>query len=96
MRLVLSRLALAELDEILGFIRERSPLGARNVEARIRRAFDHIANHPEAAERVEQRPSVRRLPLARYPYVIYYEVGSDAVTILRILHGSRRQPWENL
>jgi len=80
MRLVLSRLALAELDEILGFIRERSPLGARNVEARIRRAFDHIANHPEAAERVEQRPSVRRLPLARYPYVIYYEVGSDAVT----------------
>ena len=60
MRLVLSRLALAELDEILGFIRERSPLGARNVEARIRRAFDHVANHPEAAERVEQRPSVRR------------------------------------
>jgi len=45
---------------------------------------------------VEQRPSVRRLPLARYPYVIYYEVGGDAVTILRILHGSRRQPWENL
>jgi len=95
MKLVLSRFALAELDEILRFIRERSPLGARNVETRMRRAFDHIANHPEAAERVVQRPSVRRLPLARYPYVIYYEVGSEEVTILRILHGARRQPWKD-
>src|SRR5947199_10445088 len=66
MRLAPSRLALAELDEILGFIRERSPLGARNVEARMRRAFQHIADHPEGAERVKQRAAVRRLPLARY------------------------------
>ena len=93
MRLVLARLALDELDEILGYIRERSPTGAKNVEARIRRAFNHISRHPEAAERVEQRPIVRRLPLARYPYVIYYEVSADAVTVLRILHGARRQPW---
>jgi hypothetical protein len=34
MRLVLSRLALAELDEILGFVAGRSPLGAKHVEAR--------------------------------------------------------------
>ena len=96
MRFVLSRLALAELDEILGFIRARSPFGARNVEARMRRAFDHIANHPEAAERVEQRPTVRRMPLARYPYIIYYEVSADEVTVLRILHGGRRQPLRDL
>ena len=57
------------------------------------RAFDRIARHPEAAERIEQRPAVRRLPLVRYPYVIYYEIGPDAVTVLRILHGARRQPW---
>ncbi len=94
MRLVLSRLALAELDEILSFISAQSPRGAAHVEARIRRAFEHIAHHPEAAGRVEQRPSVRRLPLARYPYVIYYAIGADAVTVLRILHGARRQPWE--
>lgn len=56
MRLVLSRLALAELDEILGFIAERSPLGAAHVEARLRRAFDLIARHPDAAQRIEQRP----------------------------------------
>jgi toxin ParE1/3/4 len=94
MRLVLSRLALAELDEILGFIAERSPLGAKHVEQRIRKTFDHISRHAEAAQRVEQRPTVRRLPLARYPYVIYYEVAADEVVVLRILHSARQQPWQ--
>jgi len=64
MKLVLSRLALAELDAILAYIAERSPLGAEHVEARVRRAFAHIARYPEAAEQVAQRPLVRRLPLA--------------------------------
>jgi plasmid stabilization system protein ParE len=53
MRVVLSRLALAELDEILAYIAERSPRGARNVEARLRHAFDLIARHPPAARRLE-------------------------------------------
>jgi len=94
MRLVLSRLALAELDGILEFIAARSPTGAAHVETRLRRAFDLIARHPEAAQRLEQRPEVRRLPLARFPYVIYYEVTEDQVTVLRILHGARERPWD--
>ena len=69
-------------------------MGAAHVEGRIRRAFEHIEQFPEAAERVEQRPGVRRFPLARYPYVIYYEIADDAVTVLRILHGARRGPWD--
>ncbi len=95
MRLDFSKPALAELDDILRFLSERSQLGALHVEARLRRAFEHIANFPEAAQTVEQRPNVRRLPLGRYPYVIYYEVGPDVVTVLRILHGARRQPWKD-
>jgi plasmid stabilization system protein ParE len=82
---VLSRLALAELDEILGFIRERSPTGARNVEARIRRAFDHIANHPK-------RPSAwssgrRCAPAARALSLCHLLRGRRRCRhILRILH----------
>lgn len=94
MKFALSRPALAELDGILRYLSERSPLGATHVEARMRRAFEHIVRFPEAAERVEQRPEVRRFPLTRYPYVIYYEIGEDAVTVLRILHGARQGPWD--
>ena len=93
MKVEFSKLALAELDEILGYISPRSRLGAEHVEARMRRAMEHIARHPEAAEHVEGRPNVRRLPLGRYPYVLYYEIGEETVTILRILHGARRRPW---
>jgi toxin ParE1/3/4 len=81
MKLVFSRLALDELDEILSYIAERSPSGAARVEARMRRAFEHIGRYPQAAERVVQRSAVRRLPLIRYPYVVYYEVGAGEVTI---------------
>jgi plasmid stabilization system protein ParE len=93
MRVVLSRFALAELDEILTYIGKRSPSGARNVEARFRHAFELIARHPQAAERLEQRPDVRRLPLGRNPYAVYYEIGPEEVTVLRIMHGARREPW---
>ncbi|MEQ1935547.1 MAG: type II toxin-antitoxin system RelE/ParE family toxin, partial [Fimbriimonadaceae bacterium] len=93
MRVVLSRFALAELDEILAYIANRSPLGAKNVEARFRNAFDLIGRHPRGGERIEQRPDVRRLSLVRYPYAVYDEIGADAVTVLRIMHGARQQPW---
>jgi plasmid stabilization system protein ParE len=95
MKVVLSRLALAELDEILAYIAKRSPRGAGNVEERFRHAFELIGRHPEAAERVEQRPDVRRLPLVRYPYAVYYEIGPREVTVLRIMHGARQQPWSD-
>jgi toxin ParE1/3/4 len=95
MRVVLSRLALAELDEILTYIAKRSPLGAKNVEARFRHAFELVGRHPHGAERLEQRPDVRRLPLVRYPYAVYYEIGADEVIVLRIMHGARQQPWSD-
>jgi plasmid stabilization system protein ParE len=92
MKVVFSRPALADLDEILGYLSERSPLPAEHVEAR-RRALDHIARHPQAAEEVTQRPGIRRLPIGRYPYVVYFEIVAGEVTVLRILHGARRAPW---
>jgi len=93
MKVVYSRLALAELDEILSYIRSRSPAGARRVEVRLRQVVDRIAEHPEGAEQVADAPGVHRAPLIRYPYVVYYEVFQGRVVVLRILHGSRRRPW---
>ncbi len=93
MRVVFSRQALAELDDILGFITPNNPDGSARVHAQIRRAIERIGQYPEGAQQVAGREAVRRVPLVRYPYVIYYEAGAGEVTILRILHGARRQPW---
>jgi plasmid stabilization system protein ParE len=62
------------------------------VEARIRAVVTRIADHPQAAQRVTQRPGVHVVPLVRYPYKIFYRVLDDRVRILHIRHTSRR-PW---
>ena len=65
---------------------------AAAVEARIHNIIAHIAEHPEAAPRVVERPGVRVIPLIRYPYRIFYRIFEDRVRILHIRHISRR-PW---
>jgi addiction module RelE/StbE family toxin len=94
MKVVFSRRALADLDEVLTYIARNSPLGAERVHAGLLRSIQRVADHPLSVQAVEQRPDIRRLRLVRYPYIIYYEVGATEVTILRILHGARQQPWE--
>ncbi len=89
MRVEFSALALVELDDILRYIEERNLSAARKLRAFIFLALQRISRFPEAAQRVAERPAVRRLPLVRYPYALYYEIGNDVVTIVRILHTSR-------
>src|ERR1043166_223110 len=62
------------------------------LETRIRAVISHIAEHPEAAPRVVERPGMRVFPLIRYPYKIFYRMLDDRVRILHIRHTSRR-PW---
>jgi len=94
MNVVFSKLALGQLDEILSYIAQRSPQGARRVEARFRRVVELIAEHPEAAQEMIGRSGVRRAPLIRYPYLIYYTIDAGEVTILRIRHAARRPRQE--
>jgi len=62
------------------------------LEARIREIVAHIAEHPEAAARVAERPGMHVAPLIRYPFKIFYRVLEDRVRILHIRHTARR-PW---
>jgi plasmid stabilization system protein ParE len=81
MRVVFSRLALDELDRILAEIAKANPDGARRVEARLRSAFNGLRENPHSAQRVAKRPNVRRAPLVRYPYSIYYEPESTKAPV---------------
>ena len=65
---------------------------AAALELRVRKAIEQIADAPESAPRVEQRPSMRVLPLMRYPFKVFYRVVGDTVRIVHIRHTARR-PW---
>jgi toxin ParE1/3/4 len=84
--------AAADIDDIIRYIEERSPAGARSVAQGIHTAVQFIGERPEAAERTDN-PQVRVKLVRRYPYRIFYTIADDAIIILHVRHTSRR-PWK--
>lgn len=80
--------ALAELDEILTYIAERSPQGARNVQARIQAITTLLQEHPLSGQ-LTSESGLRRIVTPPYPYLVFYEVTADEVVIIGIRHGAR-------
>ena len=85
MKLRYTRRAAAELTEILAYIEERSPLGARHVQAR-------IPGHPQFAIAGQRTSSdrLRRMVAAPYPYLVFYEVTEDEIVVHGVRHAARR------
>ncbi|HYI26592.1 MAG TPA: type II toxin-antitoxin system RelE/ParE family toxin [Bradyrhizobium sp.] len=91
MKLVYSRRALADLDEIATYYSaSASPAIAQSIERRLSDVIDRICRVPEAAPRVSQRSQVRMVAVVRYPFRIFYRVRDNTVDILHIRHTSRR------
>jgi toxin ParE1/3/4 len=91
-----SSLALAELDAILSGLAAKNPTAAQRFEHRIRQVSERMARFPRGFQEVAERPGVRRVPLVRYPYLVFYKVIADEVVVVRVVHGARKEPWENL
>jgi toxin ParE1/3/4 len=91
MKLVWSRRALADLDEIANYYSiNAGPALARSVEGRLIQAIERIRLMPQAAPRLSQRSQVRALAVVRFPFRIFYRLRDDNVDILHIRHTSRR------
>jgi toxin ParE1/3/4 len=93
MRVVYTREALRDLDEVFTFIAENYPAASAGFQRRVRMIEQRIGKWPESAREVAQRPGVRVVPFIRYPYKMFYRVANDAVQVLHIHHAARR-PWE--
>jgi toxin ParE1/3/4 len=78
-----------DLIAIADYLTERSPSGARNVEAALRKTIGLLSEFSGGGGTLTQRPSVRVIPLARYPYLIFYTATVDEILILHIRHGAR-------
>ena len=92
MKVEYSNRAVVDLRKIASDSRAFGNAVVRAVEARIHEAVAYVAEHPEAAPPVLDRPGMRVMPLIRYPYKIFYRVLQDRIRILHIRHSSR-QPW---
>jgi plasmid stabilization system protein ParE len=91
MKLVYSRRALADLDEIANYYSiNASPTLALSIEWRLIEAIERIRLMPKAAPHVSQRSHVRAIAVVRYPFRIFYRLRDDNIDILHIRHTSRR------
>jgi plasmid stabilization system protein ParE len=90
MRIAYAPRALRDIDEILAYIRERSPRGAHNVSLAIEHAIRMCALNPRAAASTDE-PNVRRRPLGKYRYTIFYRTlaGEAGIEVVRVVHGAR-------
>jgi toxin ParE1/3/4 len=96
MKLVYSRRALADLDQITTYYSANaSPAIAEAIGRRLENVIDRICRAPGSAPRVSQRSQVRVVAVVRYPFRIFYRVRSDTIDILHIRHTSR-QPVSNV
>ena len=89
MRIRYTRRAAADLDAILRYIDERSPVGARRVKARLKAVIDLLAEQPHIG-RPTSRGDVRRVIVLPYPYVVFYRAMATEIVIHGIRHAARR------
>jgi toxin ParE1/3/4 len=79
-----------DLTQILAYLIERSPGGARNVRSAIDRTIQLIGEHPHAG-RLAGEQGTRVLPAGRYPYLIYWSIEAGEAWIVHIRHAARRR-----
>jgi toxin ParE1/3/4 len=88
LRIRYTRPALADLEVVLDTISLRSPKGARSVQSRIQSFIELLAEYPLIGGRTDD-PTIRRLPIPPYPYLVFYEVVGDEVLVHAVRYGSR-------
>ncbi|HEY1719031.1 MAG TPA: type II toxin-antitoxin system RelE/ParE family toxin [Verrucomicrobiae bacterium] len=80
---------------ITHFSSEVSPELSIRFENRIAAAFERIVKHPEIGRRRKdlQQPGIRSFRVAGFEsYLIFYQVRTDDIFFVRVLHGSMNLP----
>lgn len=78
-----------EIEEALGWYRERSVAAAEEFLHELDVAMERIAEAP--AQFLVVRGRLRRVLLHRFPYAVYYKVYPTTISIVGVIHG-RRHP----
>ena len=71
MKVRFTRPALADLDDIVDYIKQDSPAAAMQVEEAIRNTAALLGHFPQMGH-LKYLPGVRMMPIRRYPYLLFY------------------------
>ena len=80
-----------EIDNIFAYIAQRNPIAARSVVARVEQTVSALADFPNMAQMTDE-PEIRRMPVGRYPLLVFYTVENMEIVILHVRHTSRQWP----
>jgi plasmid stabilization system protein ParE len=94
MKVRYTRKALAEINSIISYIARDNERASDKVAEAIREAVELISRRPEISPFVF-RQEIRGKMVGRYPYRIFYTVGSDEVVIRNVRSARRRLPWND-
>lgn len=86
--IVWSPLARARLREIRAYVAQDKPDAAAKLATRIASLVEALREHPYLG-RAGSEPGVRELVVGGTPYLIFYRVQGDRVTINTIWHASQ-------
>ena len=90
MRVGYTETALAEIEQIFAYVAAHNPPAAGRVVARIEQVIARIGEFPQMGHPVDE-PTVRIVPVGRFPYLIFYTV-TDEVTVIHVRHAARLRP----
>jgi plasmid stabilization system protein ParE len=85
--------ALADLKSIENYQRSHWRESRTAFERRLTAIEQRIAEFPLSAPEVTQRPGIRVVAFANFPYRIFYSVESDTANVLAVRHTSRQSQF---
>jgi plasmid stabilization system protein ParE len=88
MRVVLTRAASTDLENVLRYIAADNPSAAARVAARIDRALSLIGDFPGAG-RLDQNTGASEWLVTGLPLLVIYTVQTDFVEVIGLFHTSR-------
>lgn len=93
-KVILSRPALRDLGEIVGYVAKDNPAAAEKIGLELVRLAESLAVFPRRGGQLRARPGVRRL--VSEPYLVAYRIDDEPRTIyvLRFWHAKRNpESW---
>jgi toxin ParE1/3/4 len=88
MEIIVSDEADNDLMLIFSYLNQQSPQASESIAREVDRCFQNISSFPySGSARPDLGHDIKNVLVP--PYVIFYAVRSNHITILRVLHGSR-------